>query len=274
MKTLRYCVVGILAVLMFGTSFAFAGDSREDELARINGIVITEKDFMDRIDSLPEGDRKGFNKEKFMNKLIDEELLIREAQKKNLHDKEEYQKKVETYKKELLVDLYLQQYLKENNTEENQRKYYEKNIEKYKGSDTVRTSIIKVEKEGEAKDILKKAREGEDFAELARKYSKDDTAVKGGDYGYRSKKFLKKDFADVAFSMKVGDISEPVKAADGYFIIKLTDHKEGGTSKFEDVKKQISGELTHKLLKARIEELRKAVKINIDTAKLKNLKID
>jgi parvulin-like peptidyl-prolyl isomerase len=271
MKAFRYCVVCVMAVLIFGTLFAIAN---AQELARINGIVITEKDFMDRVDSLPEKDRKGLDKEKFMNKLIDEELLIREAQKKNLQDKEEYQRKVETYKKELLVDLYLRQYLNENNTEENQRKYYEENIEKYKSPEMVRISIIMVGKEDEAKDILKKAREGEDFAELAKKYSKDHTAAKGGDYGYRAQKVLRKDFADVAFSMKVGDISEPVKASDGYYIIKLTDHKEEGTAKFEDVKKLISGELSYKLLKNRIDELRKAVNIHIDTAELKNLKTD
>jgi len=138
----------------------------------------------------------------------------------------------------------------------------------------VSISIIKVDTEGEAKDILKKAREGEDFAGLAKKYSKDHTANKGGDYGYRAKRILRKDFAEAASSMKIGDISEPVKADDGYYIVKLTDHKEEATAKFEDVKKLISGELSYKLLKNRIDELRKAVKIQIDTARLKNLKID
>lgn len=75
--------------------------------------------------TLPEYSLKGFNKEKFLNKLIDEELIVREAQMLNLHEKEDYKDRVEAFKRDLLVDLYFQQYLKEKNTEENQKRYYE-----------------------------------------------------------------------------------------------------------------------------------------------------
>lgn len=271
MKAFRYCITLFLAVFLFGILFAFANTQ---ELARIDGIVITEKDFKDRVMILPEKSRKGFNKERFLNKLIDEELLIREAQKKNLHEIEDYQNRVEAYKKELLVDLYLQQYLKENNTEENQKKYYEENKDKYTSPEMVRIPLIKVETEDRAKDIVKKARAGEDFAELAKKYSKDPSARKGGDFDYRARKALRKEFGDAAFSMKVGEISDPLKLSDGYYIVKLTDHKEGGIATFDQVKTKISSEYINKLLKEKIEGLRKAVKIQIDTAELKNLKID
>jgi peptidyl-prolyl cis-trans isomerase C len=271
MKTCRYCVVSVLAVLMFGTLFAIAN---AQELAKIDGTVITDKDFMNRVDSLPERSRKGLNKEKFLDKLIDEELIIREAQKKNIHDEEDYKNRVETYKKELLVDLYLQQYLKDYNTEANQKKYYEENIEKYRSPEMVKVSLIKVDTEDEAKDIAKKARDGGDFAALAKEYSKDPSARRGGDFGYRARSALRKEIADAAFSLKAGDVSDPVKTDDGYYIVKVTDHRDEGTAKFEDVKNLISGEYSNKLLKEKIEELRKAVNISVNTAELKNLKID
>jgi len=256
---------------MFGTLFAVAD---AQELARIDGTIITEKDFKNRAMILPEKSLKGLDKEKFLNKLIDEDLIIREAQKKNLHEIEDYRNRVEAYKKELLVDFYLQQYLNANNTEENQKKYYEENKEKYTSPEMVRISLIKVVTEDEAKDIVKKARAGEDFAELAKKYSKDPSVRKGGDFDYRARKALRKEFGDVAFSMKVGEISDPIKLSDGYFIIKLTDHKEEGIATFDQVKSKVGSEYINKLLKEKIEELRKAVTIRIDTANLKNLKID
>ena len=55
MRTLRYCLAGILAGLVFGTLFAFANPQ---ELAKINGTTITEKDFRERVMILPEKDRK------------------------------------------------------------------------------------------------------------------------------------------------------------------------------------------------------------------------
>lgn len=269
MKALRYCIMLILAGLTFGTLFAFA---ETKELATIDGFVISETYFMDRVMMLSDRDRVSLNKEKFLDRLIDEELIMREAQKLNLHDKEEYRNRVEQFKKSLLVDLYLQQYLKESNTEENQRKYYEQKKEKYISPETVKISVILIKTEDEAKDILRKAKKGEDFAELAKKYSKAPSAPKGGDFGTRSKKALRKDF-DIAFSMKVGEISDLIKTDEGYYIIKVAGHTDERTSTYEEVKQQVASEYMRKLLEERISELRKAVKIKIDSAELKNLTI-
>jgi parvulin-like peptidyl-prolyl isomerase len=210
---------------------------------------------------LPEYSHKSLDKEKFLNKLIDEELILREAQKLNLHEKEDYKNRVEAFKRELLVDLYLQQYLKERNTKENQKKYYEEKKEKYMSPEMVRISIILVKTEDEAKEILKKVQEGEDFAGLARRYSKDSSAEKGGDFGFRAKKALRKEFADAAFSMKTGEISSPIKTGDGYFIIKVTDYREKRIATFEEVEPEVASEYTNKILVERISELRKAVSI-------------
>jgi len=268
MKRFGYCIALLVIGITFGICLA---DTKE--LAKVDGFVITDSDLTKRIDLLPERGRASINKEKFINKLIDEELLLREAQKLNFHDREDYKLNIETYKREFLVNLYLQQFLKEKNTEENQKKYYEENLEKYKNPEMVRISVITVKSEDEAKEILNKAKKGEDFAELAMKYSQGPAAKKGGDFGYRAKKGLRKDFADVAFSMKVGEVSGLIKAGDEYSIIKMTDHKEEGVAKFEEVKSKIASEYANKLIEEKISELRKAVKIQIDAAELKNLTI-
>ena len=205
--------------------------------------------------------------------MVDEELLLREAQKVNLYDNEDYKFKVETFKRELLVNLYLEQFLKENNTEENQRKYYEENKEKYAEKEMVSLSVISVGSEDEAKEILKKAQDGEDFAELAKKYSKGPFVSRGGDFGYRTRGSLKKEIADTAFSMKKGELSNPVKTEDGaYHIIKLRDHKDAGSPPFEEVKNKVAIEYGRKLLADRISSLREAVKIQIDSKELEDLK--
>lgn len=271
MRVLRYCVAFLVAGVVFGIPLAYP-----KELAKIDNFAISDTDFKNRIMLGPERQRARSiqDKEKLLDKMIDEELLMREAQKLNLYDNEEYKFKVETFKKQLLVDIYLQQYLKENNTEENQRKYYEENKEKYAEAEKVNISVISVGSEDEAKEILKKVQDGESFAELAKKYSKGPYAAKGGDFGWRTRKSLKTEIANTAFSMK-GEISDPVKTADGvYHIIKLTDHVEAGTLKFESVKDKVSFEYSRKLLEKKVADVRKAAKIQIDAAELENIKTD
>lgn len=219
----------------------------------------------------PEHNRKGID-ERFVNKLIEGELLLREAQKLNLHENPEYKNKVEDFKKELLVNLYLQRYLKELNTEENQKNYFEGIKEKFRSPEMVRISVILLETEDEATEILRKAQEGEDFAELAKKYSKTSSARRGGDFGLRPKKALRKAFADVAFSMKKGDVSDLIKTGEGYYIIKVTDRREERIATFEEVKPKVASEFTNRLLKKKISEIRRAANIRIDAAESKNVK--
>lgn len=266
----------MLFVFSLTTGITFA---ETKELAKSDNFVITDTDLKKRIMILPERKRSLSitEKERLLNRMIDEELIMREAQKLNLLDDEEYKFKVETYKRELLVDLYLRKLLEEKNTEENQKKYYEEAKDSYARPDMVRISVISVGTEEEAKEILKKAREGNDFAELAKKHSKGPFASKGGDFGYRKRESLKKEIADTAFSMKIGEISEPVKASDGgYHIIKLVDKKEAGIPPFDEVKDKVAFEYGKKLISDKISELRKSlnVKLQVESKELEQIKTE
>ena len=113
------------------------------------------------------------------------------------------------------------------------QEYYESNLEKFKNPKTVqaRHILIKVDQNDEpeqvesarqrAEDILKLAREGQDFAALAKQYSEGPTKTKGGDLGTFRREAMVKPFADKAFSMKAGDISDPVRTRFGWHIIKV-----------------------------------------------------
>jgi peptidyl-prolyl cis-trans isomerase C len=277
MGVLRYCAV-FLAAAFFGMAFAHVTVADSKELAKIDGYVISDTDFKKTIMITPERQRPKTMKdrENLLNKMVDEELLLREAQKMNLYNDEDYKFKVEAYKRELLMNLYLDQFLKENNTEENQRKYYEENKEKYAKKEMVRISVISVGSEDEAKEILKKAQDGEDFAGLVKKYSKGPFVNRGGDFGYRVRNSLKREIADAAFSMKNGEISGPVKTQQdgGYHIIKRVGHKEAGPPPFEEVKNIVAIDYARKLLNDKISGLRGAVKIQIDSKELEELKTD
>jgi peptidyl-prolyl cis-trans isomerase C len=272
MERFRCCTACFLIGLAL-VCFLLANPAYPKDLVKFDDTVITDSDLAKRIELLPGRNQAKINREKMLNRMIDEELITREAQRMNLHDTDDYKLKVETFKRELLMDLYLKRYLEGKNTEENQRKFYEENKQKYSSPEMVRISIIREKTEEEAKDIVRKARAGEDFAELARKYSKGPAADKGGDYGYRARQALRKEIADVAFSMKPGEISDPIKTTEGYQIVKVTDHRKAGVATFEEAKARVASEYAKKLLDEKISELRKAAKIQFYPDSLQDLKI-
>ena len=88
----------------------------------------------------------------------------------------------------------------------------------------------------QAKKVLELARKGDNFAELARKYSEDSTAARGGDLGYFKSGDMVKPFADAAFSLKKGEISDLVRTRFGIHIIKVEDIKEESIQPLAQVK--------------------------------------
>ncbi|MFQ5863312.1 MAG: peptidylprolyl isomerase [Candidatus Brocadiales bacterium] len=100
---------------------------------------------------------------------------------------------------------------------------------------------------------------GADFAELAKKYSNCPSAQKGGDLGFFPRKgVMVEPFAEAAFKLKVGEVSEPVQTQFGFHIIKVTDRKEAKDVKFEEVKQQVEenyiNEETEKLIEKQVSE--------------------
>jgi parvulin-like peptidyl-prolyl isomerase len=269
MRILRWFLVCSIVVLIVGISLA-----QKIELAKVDDFTITDSYFKQRLEIFPEHNRIKVDKVKFLNKLIDEELLLREAAKLNIQEKQEYKIRLEAIKRELSVDVYLKEYFKEQNTEENQKKYYEENKEKYTSPEMVSLSIITVKTEDEAKNILKKIEEGKDFAELAKEYSIGPTASKGGDISLRPRKAMKKEFADIVSNMKIGEIKGPVRTEADYSIVKLTDRKEQDVVPFENVKNKIANDYAKKLSEDKISGLRKAAKLQINSAELDKVTIN
>ena len=137
--------------------------------------------------------------------------------------------------------------------------YYEKNKDIFKNSERVRASHIltqvtsdmndsdKKNAKKKMEDVLQKAKAGEDFAELAKKYSEGPSASRGGDLNYIEKGQMVKNFEDVVFKLKVGEISGIVETQFGYHIIKVFDKKEAsGFRPFNEVKKRIVNNLKKK----------------------------
>ena len=107
-----------------------------------------------------------------------------------------------------------------------------------------------------AEDVLKQARSGADFAELAKKYSEDEASAKnGGDLDYFGKGRMVPEFDQVVFGMQPGQISDLVKTQYGYHIIKLVDKKVATTRTLAEVRQQITDQLAYERAQAQASDL-------------------
>lgn len=121
--------------------------------------------------------------------------------------------------------------------------YYDQHLEDFREAEKRRCDYVVLKKEPspsdeervkqEINDLLSEARGGADFSELARQNSDDRaSASQGGDLGWFGHGHMVEPFEKVAFSLKVGEISDPVRTPFGWHIIKLTDRKwENGEEK-------------------------------------------
>jgi parvulin-like peptidyl-prolyl isomerase len=273
-------------ILLFVFCMVFACAKKEEQkgayLAKIGDSVITQADFEREMKGLPEFVQKMFEgaagKESFLNELIKRELLYKEALKKGLDKDPEYVKKLEDFKKITLVGLLLQKEIegKVKVSDQEVKDYYEKNKGKFAPVTQIRASHILLKTEEEAKQIEEKLKKGEDFAQLAKKYSIDTaTAKNGGDLGYFSKGQMVPEFESAAMSLKPGQISEPVKTKVGYQIIKVTDKKMGQPVDFDKVQKLISqnlmAEKQKEVFDSYVEGLKKSFKVEINKEALSKL---
>lgn len=164
--------------------------------------------------------------------------------------------------------------------------FYKQNMKEFEQPDQVKAShiLITVPKDASPEDIKKKeaaaqaaydrVKKGEDFAKVANELTEDPSGKgKGGDLGLFQKGAMVPEFDAKVFSMKVGDISEPVKTQFGYHVIKLTDKKPARTMPFTEVKEQLTGYLKNQKQQVAVQEvisgLRKDAKIKNNLPEVK-----
>jgi peptidyl-prolyl cis-trans isomerase C len=130
------------------------------------------------------------------------------------------------------------------------------------GEQEVRAHHILVESEDEAKAVLAELKKGTDFEALAKLKSKDPGAqAEGGDLGYFTKDQMVPEFAETAFKLDKGQLSDPVKSQFGWHIIRVDDKRERPIPPFDQVKDQVQTFVSRKAQADVITKLRQTAKI-------------
>jgi peptidyl-prolyl cis-trans isomerase D len=158
--------------------------------------------------------------------------------------------------------------------------FYELNQESFKNPKKIKARhiLLKVSpdasesKQTETKEkalsLLKRLKDGEDFAALAKKYSQDPAASKGGDLGYFTRGQMVKPVEELAFSLKKGELGGPVKTQFGWHIIRVDDIKDATVKTFSEVRNQIvttiKNDISKEIARERALTLMDQMPYNID----------
>lgn len=280
-------------------------------VATVNGSKISTERFnqamkgytqqmrMDLNDNSPEGKRqRQMIQQNVVNQLVEIELLMGEAKKRNLvaSDKEvnekldqvkkqfpdqakfqealkQYGLTVDDLKGQIVQGLTLQKLQEdlakaEKLSDKELREYYDKHIDQFKQSEQASASHILVKEEKLAKEILAKLKKGEDFKKLASQYSTDPgSKAQGGSLGSFGRGMMVPEFEKAAFSLKKGELSGLVKTTFGYHILLGGGTTPARTQSFEEVKPLLNKQLTMSKVNTKFQnwvtDLKKTAKIEI-----------
>lgn len=241
------------------------------EEAKKDGLTPSEEEIDKAFDELNKNLYANENYKKILEDLKISDTCIKSQVEKTLT----IQKYTENFDKNLKI------------SDEEMKKYYEEHKADYYKDEVKASHIListvddngkelseakKKEAKKKAEEVLKKAKSGEEFSELAKEYSDDPgSAANGGDLGYFTKGQMVQPFEEAAFSLKSGEISGLVESEYGYHIIKVYDKIDKQLT-FDEVKDEIKKTLTEDKYMESIEAITKKAKVEKNESVIKKVK--
>jgi peptidyl-prolyl cis-trans isomerase C len=256
-------VTGCLAMVLFA-GVPLRAEEANPVLAKVNGSEIRQSDLTlaeeELGPSLAQMD-PATKKDNVLSFLIDMKIVAKAAEDKKIENNEDFKKRLAFTRNRLLMDNLLAVEGKSATTDDAMKKVYEDASKQITGEQEVHARHILVESEDEAKTVADELKKGADFAELAKKKSKDPGASDGGDLGFFTKDQMVPEFSTVAFALEPGKISDPVKSQFGWHIIKVEEKRNRKAPDFEQVKPQIETYVTRKAQADYVAKLRETAKV-------------
>jgi peptidyl-prolyl cis-trans isomerase C len=253
-----------LLAIAFGLMVPTA-QAADTNVATVNGKPIKQSlvDYISK-DATARGQNVDANvRSIIVNKLISSELVVQEAQKQGLDKQPDYIAKEELLRRELLVNTYIENFLKKTTVSEADTKAEYEKFKAQVGDKEFSARHILVSTEAEAKDVIAQLGKGGDFAKLAKEKSKDPGSKdKGGDLGWFPPAAMVKPFSDALGSLKKGQVTQtPVQTQFGWHVIKLEDTRTAQPPAYDKVKDNLKKQVQQRNLEKMLSDLRAKAKI-------------
>jgi peptidyl-prolyl cis-trans isomerase C len=251
----------LAAVLSLAASLAAA---ETKTLATVDGQSITDQDVNEALSDigpgLPQGLDEAGKRKYALDYLIDLKLVAKKGFAEKVDADPDFQRKLEYYRDKLAMEEVLGKAAKVADTDKAEHEAYDAAAKAQPPEEEIHARHILLPTEAAAKAALARVKAGEDFAKVATELSKD-PAGKGGDLGWFTKDRMVPEFAEAAFKLKPGEVSEPVKSQFGWHIIKVEGERMKTFPPFEQVKEQASHFVQQKAQADLVQHLRKDAKV-------------
>jgi peptidyl-prolyl cis-trans isomerase C len=195
--------------------------------------------------------------------LINREVVAQAAVRAGVAKKRDVQTQIEMSRQEVLVGVYLSDYLREHPVSDAEvQKEYDR-VRNQTGKSEYKARHILVDTEDEAKRLIAELQKGAKFDELAKKSSKDEgTRELGGDLDWKVPQTFEKPFADAMVALEKGKFSAaPVRTRFGYHVIQLDDVRDVQFPSLAQVKPQLQQRLMRQKVEDLVKDLRAKAKI-------------
>ena len=137
-------------------------------------------------------------------------------------------------------------------------------------------SHILVESEEDAAALAARAREGEDFAKLAREHSTGPSGPGGGELGWFGAGDMVPEFEQAVAELEAGQVSDPLETQFGWHVVRLNDTRQTEVPALDEVRQELANRVQRQAVDARVKALREKAEIafpgqeGVDPAVLKN----
>ena len=241
-------------------------------VARIGDVVITEADLAftaedlgQDLSSIPQDQLRAV----LLAQMIDLKLMAQAGDAAGVRDDVLFKLRLDYLTDRALRRAYTKTAINDTITPEAIKAEYDKQIAAIPAEDEIHARHILVSSEDDAKAIKTEIEAGADFIELAKTKSIEPNAAQsGGDLGYFKRAVMVKPFADAAFAMEVGQISDPIQTQFGWHIIKVEDRRPAAKPTLEQLTPQIGQQLYIAKYRAIFGELHRNATIEIPDAVL------
>jgi peptidyl-prolyl cis-trans isomerase C len=234
-------------------------------VARVDGEAVYLSELMVAYSQLPaQAQQMGMEAiyPFLLDRVIDEKLLGTAAGKAIAPDDPEVREQMDELRDRVTMQIFFSRQLEEKVTDERIRKGYDQYLKDNPPSEELHARHILLETEEKAKEVLGEIQGGKDFADAAKEHSTGPSGPNGGDLGYFAADAMVQPFSDAAFAMQAGDISSaPVQTEFGWHLIKVEDRRATPQPGFEEMRDQISQELTQAVATEILEGLRNVAAI-------------
>ncbi len=261
-----------LVLVITIASLPVAVATADPVVAEIGPEKITLSQFQEEIKKLPPNLRQMASDQKmqkeFLEQLATSRLLYQEGVKQGLTQDPTIKAQIDEATHKIVLAALLQREIEKRikaPSPDEVNQYYLTHADEFQQEKQVRARHILLKDEKEAEEVTAELQKGVDFATLAQNKSSCPSAAQGGDLGFFTRNRMVKEFADVAFTLKKGEVSAPIKTKFGYHIIEVVEIKEKSTRPLDEVRTSIENKITQekksRIFKEYVNGLKKKIKV-------------